>query len=115
MAMTSGESLDLHVVRSPESMCGRISVPGPWRLEVPGKKPLTKGSGEFCLFLFLTVMRKLLEPRTENECLQSLRVGCRGERLRRGLLAVGAAKRNHVEQRSEAMTLSLALQRAHGR
>lgn len=54
MAVTSGESLDLHVVRSPECMCGRISLPGPWRLEVPGKKPLTKGSVRGVLFVFVS-------------------------------------------------------------
>lgn len=64
-------------VRSLKCVCERINVPGPRQLEVPGKKTLTKGLGEFCLFLFFTVMRKLLEPRTGNECLQSLSVGCR--------------------------------------
>lgn len=60
-------------------LCGRISVLGPRQLEVPGKKTLTKSLGEFCLVLFLTVMRKLLEPKTGKICLHSLRAGCSEE------------------------------------
>lgn len=129
-SVTSGESLDFYVVRSLTCPCGRINVLGPRQLEVPGKKTLTKDSGEFCLVLFLTVMRKLLEPRTGEICLHSLGAGCSEvQRAEKGTLGRGSSHeepfgaeackddpvsgpREHRKEGHSTMTLLLKRKRA---